>query len=247
MVDLKGKWALITGASRGIGRLSAISLAGMGCNLVLHSRKKEHCRDVLDAVTAMGIQAYTVEAELSDPDQVLGMCHAIDSRETPLSIILNNAGLQVAYRSDPLKTPASDYDISFRVNTTAPMMICYHFLPAMEKRGFGRIVNTTSGIDLDPQQAGYSAAKAALNKVTRDLGKKYDGTDIILSLTDPGWCRTDLGGPHAPNDPESALPGVLVGALIDDRKSGRIFSAQEFTGMSLEDAVKKAEGQTGVY
>ena len=127
------------------------------------------------------------------------------------------------------------------------MMICYHFLPAMEKRGFGRIVNTTSGIDLDPQQAGYSAAKAALNKVTRDLGKKYDGTDIILSLTDPGWCRTDLGGPQAPNDPESALPGVLVGALIDDRKSGRIFSAQEFTGMSLEDAVKKAEQQAGVY
>ena len=58
------------------------------------------------------------------------------------------------------------------------MMICYHFLPAMEKRGFGRIVNTTSGIDLEPEQAGYSGAKAALNKVTRDLGLKYQGTDI---------------------------------------------------------------------
>ena len=84
---------------------------------------------------------------------------------------MNNAGLQIAYRTDYLNTPVSDYDISFKVNTVAPMMICYHFLPGMKKRGFGRIVNTTSGIDMEPEQAGYSAAKAALSKVTRDLGR----------------------------------------------------------------------------
>ena len=175
------------------------------------------------------------------------MCRAIDGRGSPVSIVLNNAGLQPAYRPDPLATPASDFDTAFRVNVTAPMLICYHFLPAMEKGGFGRIVNTTSGIDLEPEQAGYSAAKAALNKVTRDLGKHYDGTNIILSLTDPGWCRTDLGGPHAPNPPESALPGVLVGAFIDDGKSGRIFAAQAFASLTLENAVKTAEQQPGVY
>ena len=86
------------------------------------------------------------------------MCREIDAKGTKLDIILNNAGLQIAYRTDYLNTPVSDYDISFKVNTTAPMMICYHFLPAMKERGFGRIVNTTSGIDLEPEQAGYSAA-----------------------------------------------------------------------------------------
>ena len=247
MVNVKGRWALITGASRGLGYLAAIEMAKLGCNLVLHSRTEEHCAKVLGEVKALGVDAYVVTAELSDMEQVEAMCRAIDERGTKLDIILNNAGLQIAYRTEYLTTPASDYDISFRINTTAPMMICYHFLPGMKERGFGRIGNTTSGIDLEPEQAGYSAAKAALNKVTRDLGKNFEGTDVTINLTDPGWCRTDLGGPNAPNSPESAIPGVIVGAFVDDKKCGRIFAAQEFSGMSLVEAVAKAEKQAGVY
>jgi len=175
------------------------------------------------------------------------MLDEIDKKGTQIDIVLNNAGLQIAYRTEYLKTPMSDYDISFRINTIAPMMICYHFLPKMIERGFGRIVNTTSGIDREPEQAGYSASKAALDKVTRDLGTKINGTDVIISLTDPGWCRTDLGGQMAPNAPESAVPGVVVGAFIDDKKSGRLFGAQEFTGLSLDEAVKKAESVASPY
>ncbi|HOO06791.1 MAG TPA: SDR family oxidoreductase [Ruminococcus sp.] len=247
MTDLKGKWALITGAARGIGRLAALEMARQGVNLILHSRNIEHCQAVLEEVTALGVQAKAVQAELNDLAQVEAMCAQIDEMGVPVEIILNNAGLQIAYRSEFLKTPAEDYEVSFRVNTIAPMMICYHFLPAMEQRGFGRIVNTTSGIDLDPQQAGYSASKAALDKVTRDLGSKYIGKDITLNLADPGWCRTDLGGPAAPNAPESAVPGVIVGAFVSDGKSGKIFPAQEFAGMTLEEAVAKAETYPDTY
>lgn len=247
MVDVKGKWALITGASRGIGYLAALFMAEQGCNLVLHSRDEKHCEKVLSEVKKKGVEAYDVSAELSDTASVQAMLDEIDKKGTQIDIVLNNAGLQIAYRTEYLKTPMSDYDISFRINTIAPMMICYHFLPKMIERGFGRIVNTTSGIDREPEQAGYSASKAALDKVTRDLGTKINGTDVIISLTDPGWCRTDLGGQMAPNAPESAIPGVVVGAFIDDRKSGRLFGAQEFTGLSLEDAVKKAESVTSPY
>ncbi len=247
MVNVKGKWALITGASRGIGYLSAVFMAEQGANLILHSRDAAHCEKVLAEVKALGVEAYAVSAELSEPDSVQQMLAEIDAKGTQVDIVLNNAGLQIAYRTDYLATPYTDYDISFRINTVAPMLICYHFLPKMAERGFGRIVNTTSGIDLEPEQAGYSAAKAALNKVTHDIGKMYDGTDVMINLTDPGWCRTDLGGPNAPNSPESALPGVLVGAFADDKKSGRIFSAQEFTGLSLEEAVAKAEQQDSDY
>ena len=247
MVNVKGKWALITGASRGIGYLSAVFMAEQGANLILHSRDAAHCEKVLAEVKALGVEAYAVSAELSEPDSVQQMLAEIDAKGTQVDIVLNSAGLQIAYRTDYLATPYTDYDISFRINTVAPMLICYHFLPKMAERGFGRIVNTTSGIDLEPEQAGYSAAKAALNKVTHDIGKMYDGTDVMINLTDPGWCRTDLGGPNAPNSPESALPGVLVGAFADDKKSGRIFSAQEFTGLSLEEAVAKAEQQDSDY
>ena len=127
------------------------------------------------------------------------------------------------------------------MNTIAPAVICYHFLPGMIARGTGRILNTTSGIALDVCQAGYSASKAALDKITIDLGSKVEGTDVLINLTDPGWCRTDLGGQQAPNVPESAIPGIVVGVFIDDGKSGRYLGAQNFTGMTLEEAVEKAE------
>ena len=241
MIDVKGKWALITGASRGIGKLSAVFMAEQGCNLILHSRKKEHS----DAVAAMcrekGAEVYQVEAELSDLTQVENMLKEIDTLGKQIDIVLNNAGLQIAYRTDYLSTPAEDYAESFKINTIAPMMICYHYLPLMIKRGFGRILNTTSGIALDPQQAGYSASKAALNKVTIDVGSKVNGTDVMINLADPGWCRTDLGGPHAPNAPESTIPGIVAGVFADDRKSGRIFGAQSFDGMTLKEAVEKIE------
>ena len=247
MVDVRGKWALITGASRGIGRLTALFMAEQGCNLILHSRKLEGTAELLEEVMAKGVDAYSVAAELSDVEEVAKMLEAIDNEGTQVDIILNNAGLQIGYRVDYMNTPLDDFPISFAINTIAPMQICYHFLPGMIERGFCRVVNTTSGIALEAEQAGYSAAKAALNKVTIDLGYKVNGTDVILSLADPGWCRTDLGGPNAPNAPESTIPGIAVGAFIDDKKSGRIFGAQDFVGMTIEEAVKKAESFASPY
>ena len=243
MVDVKGRWALITGSSRGIGYLTAKFMAEMGCNLILHSRKLENTAKVLEEVKALGVDAFSVEAELSDLDAVAEMLKKIDESGVEVDIVLNNAGLQIAYRNEYFETPVSDYTESFKINTIAPAMICYHFMPKMIAKGFGRILNTTSGIRLEPQQAGYSASKAALDKITIDLGSTVEGTDVCINLTDPGWCRTDLGGPHAPNAPESAIPGIVVGAFIDDKKSGRYLNAPHFTGMTLIDAVKKAEAE----
>lgn len=243
MVNVKDRWALITGASRGIGYLTAKFMAEMGCNLILHSRKLENTAKVLEEVKSLGVDAFSVEAELSDLDAVAEMLKKIDESGVEVDIVLNNAGLQIAYRNEYFQTPVSDYTESFKINTIAPAMICYHFMPKMIAKGFGRILNTTSGIRLEPQQAGYSASKAALDKITIDLGSTVEGTDVCINLTDPGWCRTDLGGPHAPNAPESAIPGIVVGAFIDDKKSGRYLNAPHFTGMTLIDAVKKAEAE----
>ena len=240
MVDVKGRWALITGAARGIGYLTAKFMAEKGCNLLLHSRSLAHTEKVMEEVKALGVSAYAFEAELSDLDAVQKMLSDIDKLGVTVDIVMNNAGLQIAYRNEYFNTPVSDYTESFKINTIAPIMICYHFMPKMIERGFGRILNTTSGIRLEPQQAGYSASKAALDKVTIDLGSTVEGTDVMINLTDPGWCRTDLGGPHAPNAPESAIPGIAVGAFVDDKKSGRYLNAPFFTGLTLEEAVEKA-------
>jgi len=241
MLDVKGKWCFITGASRGVGRQIALCMAERGANLILHSRSVLHTEKVLDEVKKFGIEAFAVEAELSKPDEVEAMLHKIDASGKNVEIVFNDAGVQIAYRSEYFKTPVSDYTQSFLINTIAPAMICYHFLPKMIERGFGRVINTTSGIRNEPQQAGYSASKAALDKITTDLASVLDGTDVCISLADPGWIRTDLGGPNAPGAVESCMPGVAVGAFITGKKSGRLFAAPQFHGMTLEQAVKAAE------
>lgn len=239
MLDLTGRWVLVTGAARGIGRLAALKMAEQGCNLILHSRDTSHTALLEEELKAMGVKCHSVSADLNDIPSVLLMLEKIDALGVDVDIVLNNAGLQIAYRTDYYKTPANDYTVSFNVNTIAPAMICYHFLPKMTERGFGRIVNTTSGIDKEPEQAGYSAAKAALDKITKDMASRLGGTGVAMNLADPGWCRTDLGGPNAPNAPESAIPGVIIGAFVDDTVNGQIFHAQDFAGMTLEEAVNR--------
>lgn len=241
MVNVKGKWALITGASRGVGYQTARFMAEQGCNLILHSRKLEHTRQMEQEFRAMGIQAYSVQAELANHEEVVAMLDEIDAKGTPVDIVFNNAAVQIAYRTDYWQTPVSDFEQSFRINFISIATICNRLIPQMIERGFGRVINTTSGIKNEPEQAGYAASKAALDKFTKDLASRLEGTDVMINLNDPGWCRTDLGGPQAPNSVESVLPGIVVGAFVDDKKSGRYFPAQSFTGLSLEDAVAKAE------
>jgi short-subunit dehydrogenase len=241
MTNVKGKWALITGASRGVGYHIAVEMAKRGCNLVLHSRSITHTEKVLEEVKKTGVKAYAVQAELSDLAAVNRMLDEIAEKGTHIDILFNDAAVQIAYRHEYFKTPAEDFIQSFMINTIAPAMICYRLIPKMVEKGFGRVINTTSGIKNEPEQAGYSSSKAALDKFTKDLGSRLEGSNVMINLADPGWCRTDLGGPHAPNSVESCIPGMLVGAFLDDKKSGRWISAQDYSGMTLEEAVKKAQ------
>ncbi len=241
MISVKGKWALITGASRGVGYLTALFMAKQGCNIVLHSRSLEHTKKIMEEVKALGVDVYCVQAELANHQEVVSMLDEIEAKGIAIDIIFNNAAVQLTYRQDYWETPVEDLDLSLRINFIAITTICYRLIPKMIERGFGRVINLTSGIKDQPEQAGYSASKAALDKFTNDLGTKLNGTNVLINLTDPGWLRTDLGGPRAPNPPEDCMPGAVVAAFINDKKSSRWFNATDYIGMSLEDAVKKGE------
>ncbi|WP_308633979.1 SDR family NAD(P)-dependent oxidoreductase [Paenibacillus silvisoli] len=241
MFDVKGRWALITGASRGVGYQTAMFMAKQGCNLILHSRKLEHTRKAAEEARSLGVEVYCVEAELANNDEVTAMLNEIEAKEIQVDILFNNAAVQIAYRKNYWETPVEDFEKSFQINFISVATICNRLIPKMIERGYGRVINTTSGIKNEPEQAGYAASKAALDKFTKDLASRLEGTNVMLSLTDPGWCRTDLGGQHAPNAVESVIPGIAVGAFVDDRKSGRFLHAQSFAGLSLEEAVARAE------
>lgn len=241
MIDVKGKWTLITGASRGVGYHAALAMAREGSNLIVHSRHLSHTRKVEEEAKAFGVDVLPVEAELSRPDAVHAMLDTVGAEGIAVDIVFNNAAVQVAYRKDFWQTPVEDFDLSFRINFTAPALICHRLIPPMIERGFGRVINVTSGIRNEPEQAGYAASKAALDKFTKDLASRLEGGNVLINLADPGWCRTDLGGPNAPNAPESVVPGIVVGAFVNDGKSGRFFPAQRFAGMTLAEAVADAE------
>lgn len=107
--------------------------------------------------------------------------------------------------------------------------LCNAFVPVMLKRGWGRIINLSSGIKDVPELAPYSVSKAAVDKYTRDLAAELKDTNVIINVLDPGWLKTDLGGPDAEFDVETVLPGALLPVFLDDSNpGGEIYRAQDY-------------------
>ena len=145
-----------------------------------------------------------------------------------MDILYNNAA--VSNNS----TPICEFDIkewhrTFQVNLFAMVQLCNAFTPIMKERGYGRIINLTSGIADQPDLAPYSVSKAAVDKFSRDLSFAFRDTNVLVNYLDPGWLKTDLGGPDAWDEVETVLPGALVPALLEDNgPTGRFYAAQDF-------------------
>jgi 3-oxoacyl-[acyl-carrier protein] reductase len=227
--DIRGKWALVTGASRGIGRQVSLGLAQYSCNLVLHSRDIANTKSLADLLAGTGVQVRQVAGELSDQNQVDAMLKGIP----PIDILYNNAAIMTPFHSDWQNVPAEDFRKSFEVNIISLIRICHHLIPGMVKRRWGRIINVTSGIKDQPELIAYAISKAAVDKFVFDTVIRLKDTGVLMNLLDPGWLRTDLGGPKAPNAVESVLPGALVPALVDDGTTGKLFCAQDYAGKKI--------------
>jgi 3-oxoacyl-[acyl-carrier protein] reductase len=228
LLDISGKWVLLTGASRGIGRQVAGALANQGCHLILHSRSLDHTADLAAALRARGTTVHALAAELSDGHQVAELAQEALRISGGVDILYNNAAIQPGWHEDMFATVADEYLDAMRVNVIAPITLCNLILPGMIARRFGRVVNVTSGIKGQPQLMAYAASKAALDKYVYDMAPHLQGTGVTMNLLDPGWLRTDLGGRQAPNDVETVLPGALAPVLLEDGVSGRWFRAQDY-------------------
>jgi 3-oxoacyl-[acyl-carrier protein] reductase len=230
MVTLKDKWVLLTGASRGVGVRVAKALGQEGCKLILQSRNIEGTRKLVEELKAKGVEAHGVAAELSDLKQVERLI--AESKRLSgdhIDILYNNAAVMTKYHENKYGGTAEEFTLSFLVNATVPSVICNAFIPKMVERGWGRIVNVTSGIADQPQLMAYSCSKAALDRYVRDLVTTLAGTGVLINLMDPGWLRTDLGGPQAPNDPDRVLPGALVPVLLEEKEgSGKLYHAMDY-------------------
>lgn len=234
-----GKWALVTGSSRGIGRQIALGLASYGCNVIVHGRTVDSTEKTLESLEKYEVETYRVAGDLETEAGVQTVIDGVNEGPGIVDILYNNAAIS--------NTPTSIFEFSadewlktFRVNLFAVIRLCNAFAPGMRKRGYGRIVNLTSGIADQPNLAPYSVSKAAVDKYSRDLAFELKDSNVLVNYLDPGWLKTDLGGPNAWNDVETVLPGALVPALLEDNgPSGRHFSAQDFKYLVQAATIKR--------
>lgn len=228
MISLENHTALITGSSRGIGQQIALGLAKHGCNVVLHARTIDHLDATSRLLDGLNTTVYKVTGALDRQDGIDSIVAGVADGPGQIDILYNNAAIMSTWM--PIeKIPMEEWHTTLQVNLLATIALCNAFVPGMKQRKFGRVINLTSGIKDIPHLSPYGVSKAAIDKYSQDLAFDCRDANVLVNYLDPGWLRTDLGGPNAMFDVESVLPGALVPALLEDNgPTGRLFSAQDF-------------------
>ena len=189
---LEGKTALITGASKGLGRAMAVALARAGARLALVSRDVEKLEETAVAVREAGGEAAIFRADVSAEPDVLQLEQQVSAGLGKINILINNAGVNV--RKDITSFTLADWSLVLNTNLTGAFLMCRAFVPHMKGTGYGRIINMTSimsHISL-PGRHAYSASKAGLLGLTRSLAMELAPEAITVVGISPGPFATEM-------------------------------------------------------
>ena len=190
---LKGKTAVVTGASRGIGRAIAIKLAKLGANLVLNYNKNlSSVEEVIKEIEALGAKAVAVQGDVSSFEEAEKIVKAAVSNFGTLDILVNNAG--ITKDGLLLRMKEEDFDRVISVNLKGAFNCIRHTAPIMLKQKSGRIINISSvvGISGNAGQVNYSAAKAGIIGITKSTAKELASRGITVNAVAPGFIQTDM-------------------------------------------------------
>lgn len=192
--ELAGKTALVTGASRGIGRATGIALGGEGATVVLTARSVEKLESAAEEVRKAGGRAEIVIAELTEEDSIKNLAATIGDKYGSLDVLVNNAGVTLSAGIEETTTEA--WEEVMRVNARAPFILCREALPLLRKAPAGCIINIGSVVAVKgyPLQSAYTASKHALRGMTISLAEELRGSSIRVHLLCPGGADTDMVG-----------------------------------------------------
>lgn len=189
---LVGKTALITGASKGLGRAMSLALAEAGANLALVSRDLEKLQETTAAVRACGVEAEALQADITDEAQVAALEKKVAARFGRIQILINNAGINL--RKNVTDFTLTEWRSVLDTNLTGAFLMCRAFVPAMKGRGYGRILNLTSIMShvALPGRTAYAASKSGLLGFTKALALELAPEKITVNGISPGPFATEM-------------------------------------------------------
>ena len=189
---LAGKVAIVTGASRGIGRAISVALAQEASTIVLAARSIQQLQITAEQVTKAGGEARIVRVELTEEQSIRNLIQVTGEKLGRLDILVNNAGVT---HSAPLEqTSTEDWQRCISINARAPFILCREALPLLKKSQAAHIINIASvvGVKGYPLQSAYTASKHALRGMTISLAEELRGSNIRVHLLCPGGVDTDM-------------------------------------------------------
>ena len=193
MTDLTGRIALVTGASRGIGRAIAIALARSGADVAVNYRERAtEAKEVVDTIHRLGRRAIAVGADVSRGDSVAEMVETIERELGMIDILVNNAGIAIFHDIDALTE--EDFDHTIAVNLKSAFLCIRAVVPHMRERQWGRIVNISSGAARGAGGIGphYNASKAGMEGLARGYAARLVKHGITVNSVAPSLIGTDM-------------------------------------------------------
>ena len=233
-----GRVALVTGASRGIGRAIAEHLAGAGDRVVVNYHSSPDAADeVVAAVAAGGGEAAAVGADVGDTDAVAAMFREVQDAWGPVEVLVNNAG--ITRDNLLLRMSPADWDAVLTTNLRSAYLCTRTALRGMLKARWGRIVSVTSvsGISGNPGQANYAAAKAGLIGLTKSVAREVGSRGITANAVAPGFIETDMTAGLSDDVRDAVAGSIALGRFGAPREIASV------VGYLASDAASYITGQ----